>query len=339
MKTKFNVHKKIIGIVLAVLMLSAGAALAADKPKIIVVTGGIGGVYYYYGTTVAEILTKNAGVDATAIQTAASVDNLLLIQRRTDPAKDTYYIGTVLPDSAYLAYTGKHKKFSDKPATELRTLWTMYPNYLHLVTASGSGIKTVADLKGKRVSTAAPNSGTEVEAFLVLETAGIKASDFAKQERLGAGESAEALSQGTIDAYFWSGGLPTGSVVELGTTLARKGKKLEFVDMDPNGELVKTLLKKFAGVMEAGVIPKSVYNTEKDTNTLVFWNLFMGPESLPEKYSYAITKALFENIGQLHTAVKPSKDTTVANAVKSAGGIIPYDPGALRYYKEKGVIK
>ncbi len=331
--------KKIIGVMLAVFLLSAGASFAEEKPKIIITTGGIGGVYYYYGTTIAEILTKHAGVDATAIQTAASVDNLLLIQRRTDPGKNTYYMGTVLPDSAYLAYTGKHQRFKDKPAKELRTLWTMYPNYMHLVTASGSGIKTVADLKGKRVSTAAPGSGTEVEAFLILEAAGVKPSDFAKQERLGASESAEALSQGTIDAYFWSGGLPTSSVVELSTTLARKGKKLEFVDMDPKGALVKELLKRFAGVMEAGAIPKSVYNTEKDVNTLVFWNLFMGPESLPEKYSYAITKALFENVGQLHTSVKAAKDTNLGNAGKSYGGVIPYDPGALKYYKEKGAIK
>jgi hypothetical protein len=336
MKAKLN---KSIGIVLALFMLSAGLSFAADKPKIIITTGGIGGVYYYYGTTLAEILTKHAGVEATAIQTAASVDNLLLIQRRTDPSKNTYYMGTVLPDSAYLAYTGKHQRFKDKPAKELRTLWTMYPNYMHLITASGSGIKTVADLKGKRVSTAAPGSGTEVEAFLILEAAGVKPSDFAKQERLGAGESAEALSQGTIDAYFWSGGLPTSSVVELSTTLARKGKKLEFVDMDPKGALVKELLKRFPGVMEAGVIPKAVYNTGKDVNTLAFWNLFMGPVSLPEKYSYAITKALFENVGQLQTSVKAARDTNLGNAAKSAGGVIPYDPGSLRYYKEKGAVK
>ena len=339
MKAKLNVYKKIIGIMLAVLLLSAGTAFAEEKPKIIITTGGMGGVYFYYGTTMAEILTKHAGVDATAIQTAASVDNLLLIQRRTDPSKNTYYMGLVLPDSAYLAYTGKHKRFADRPAKETRIMWTMYPNYLHLITASGAGIKTVADLKGKRVSTAAPGSGTEVEAFLVLEAAGIKASDFAKQERLGAAESAEALSQGTIDAYFWSGGLPTGSVVELSTTLARKGKKIEFVDMDPQSALVKELLKKFAGVMEAGAIPKKVYNTDKDVNTLVFWNLFMGPESLPEKYSYAITKALFENVGQLQTAVKAAKDTNLGNATKSYGGVIPYDPGAVKYYKEKGAIK
>jgi TRAP transporter TAXI family solute receptor len=315
-------------------------SFAADKPpKIIITTGGIGGVYYYYGTTVAEILTKHAGVEATAIQTAASVDNMLLIQRRTDPSKNTYYLGLVLADTAYLGYTGKIQRFQDKPPKEIRILWNMYPAYVHLVTSSGSGIKTVADLKGKRVATGAPGSATEVEAFLILDAAGVKTSDFAKQERLGASESAQLLAQGNIDAYFWTGGLPTGSIVELATTLSRKGKKIEFVEMDPNGEMVKSLVKKYAGVMSSGTIPKNIYGAEKDANTMSSGNWVMGPESLPEKYSYAITKALFENLGQLHTAVKAAKDTTVENAVKSHGGVVPYDQGALRYYKEKGAIK
>ncbi len=312
---------------------------AEEKPKIMVTTGGIGGVYYYYGTTIAEILTKDAGMEATAIQTAASVDNLLLIQRRTIPSKNTYYVGTVLPDSAYLAYTGKLERFKDKPDTEVRIMWAMYPNYLHLVTVSGSSIKTVAGLKGKRVSTGAPGSGTEVEAFMVLEAAGLKTSDLGKQERLGASESSEAMSQGTLDAYFWSGGLPTASVTELATSLARKGSKIELVDMPSNGDLVKILLQKYPGVMEAGVIPKEVYRTDRDNQTLAFWNLFVGPKELPEKYSYAITKAIFEHLTQLQASVKAAKDTTPANAVKFIHGIIPYDPGSVRYFKETGALK
>lgn len=332
--------KKIIGVLLA-LMLTAGslAGAAEEKPKILIATGGIGGVYYYYGTALAEILTKYAGVDATAIQTAASVDNLLLISRRSDPKKNTYYLGIVLPDSAFLAYTGGIDKFKDKPAKDIRVMWAAYPNILHIVAAPGSGIKTVADLKGKKVSTAAPGSGTELEAFMVMEAAGVKTSDLAKQERLGAGESGEAMSHGNLDAYFWSGGIPTGSVTELATAMSRKGSKLELVDLDPKGDIVKNLLKKFPGVMETGVIPKEVYGTAKDNKTLAFWNLFVGPKSLPEKYSYAITKALFEHQDELQKAVKAAKDNTPANAVKFVHGTIPYDPGSLKYYKEKGLLK
>lgn len=333
--------KRIIGVVCLTIFLGVGclAGAAQEKPKILITTGGIGGVYYYYGTALAEILTKYAGVEATAIQTAASVDNLLLIQRRTDPKKNTYYMGIVLPDSAYLAYTGGVEKFKNQPARDIRILWAAYPNVLHIVAAPGSGIKTVAGLKGKRVSTAAPGSGTELEAFMVMDAAGIKTSDLAKQDRLGAGESGEAMSQGTLDAYFWSGGLPTSSVTELATTMSRQGKKLELVDLDPRGVLVKNLLKKYPGVIQTGIIPKSVYGTAKDAHTLAFWNLFVGPKSLPEKYSYAITKAMFEHQAQLEKAVKAASDNTLANAVKSYHGTIPYDPGAVRYYKERGVLK
>ena len=332
--------KRIVGVLLALLLgMGTLAGAAEEKPKILIATGGIGGVYYYYGTAVAEILTKYAGVDATAIQTAASVDNLLLISRRSDPRKNTYYLGIVLPDSAFLAYTGGIDKFKDKPAKDIRVMWAAYPNILHIVAAPGSGIKKVEDLKGKRVSTAAPGSGTELEAFMVLEAAGVKVSDLAKQERLGAGESGESMSHGTLDAYFWSGGLPTSSVTELATAMSRKGSKLEFVDLDPKGDIVKNLLKKFPGVMETGVIPKEVYGTAKDNKTLAFWNLFVGPKSLPEKYSYAITKTLFEHQDELQKAVKAAKDNTPANAVKFVNGTIPYDPGSLKYFKEKGIIK
>ncbi|MFH1059378.1 MAG: TAXI family TRAP transporter solute-binding subunit [Pseudomonadota bacterium] len=332
--------KKILVMALAMVLGLAGLAAAADeKPKIMIATGGIGGVYYYYGTAVAELLTKHAGVEATAIQTAASVDNLLLIQRRSDPKKNTYYLGLILPDSAYLAYTGKAERFKDRPAKEVRVLWAMYPNLLHVVAAPGSGIKSVADLKGKRVSTGAPGSGTEVEAFLVLEWANLKPSDLGKQERLGAAESSESLAHGTLDAYFWSGGVPTASVTELSSSLARKGSQMELVDMPPDGELVKTLLAKFPGVMETGVIPKAVYGTDRDNQTLSFWNLMMCPESLPEPVAHAITKALFDHQAQLKEAVKAAKDTTPANAVKFIDGTIPYHPGALRYYKETGAVK
>ncbi|MDD5285148.1 MAG: TAXI family TRAP transporter solute-binding subunit [Desulfuromonadaceae bacterium] len=333
--------KRIIGAVCLTIILGFGclAGAAEQKPKILITTGGIGGVYYYYGTALAEILTKYAGVDATAIQTAASVDNMLLIQRRTDPKKNTYYMGILLPDTAFLAYTGALDKFKGKPATDTRVLWAAYPNVLHIVAAPGSGIRSVGDLKGKRVSTAAPGSGTELEAFMVMEAAGVKTSDLAKQDRLGAGESGESMAQGTLDAYFWSGGLPTSSVTELATTMSRKGTKLEMVDLDPKGDIVKKLLKKYPGVMESGIIPKSVYGTAKDIHTLAFWNLFVGPKSLPEKYSYAITKAMFEHQDELQKAVKAAKDNTLANAAKFVHGTIPYDPGALRYYKEKGILK
>ncbi len=324
---------------MVVMWWGSAAHAEAQAQNIIVATGGLGGVYYYYGTAVSEILSQKAGMKVTAIQTAASIDNILLIEKKTDPSSGTFYCGTVLPDSAYLAFTGAHEKFKEAPAKDLRVLWTMYPNFLHLVTKADSGIKSLADLKGKRISTGAPNSGTEVEAFLVIEAVGIAPKDFSKHERLGAAESAEALAAGTIDAYFWSGGLPTASITELGATLSRKGAKMEIVSISHEDPVVQNLLKKFPGVMEANVIPKEVYGTGKDVPTLAFWNLFMCPASLPDEVAYKMTKTLFDSISALQEGVKAAKDTTPQNSVKFVGGTLPYHEGALKYYRESGTLK
>jgi TRAP transporter TAXI family solute receptor len=322
--------------VLLALLALFGLALA-QKPKVVVATGGVGGVYFYYGTALAEIWNKAGVAEAQAIQTAASIDNLLLLENRTGGG--TYYCATVLPDSAYLAYTGGHERFKEKPAKSVRILFAMYPNFLHVVTREGAGIRVLQDLKGKRVSTGAPGSGTEVEALLVLQAAGLSPKDFAKQERLGAQESANALSEGTIDAFFWSGGLPTGAITELSASLARKGQRLYLVPIDPKSTVAQTFQRRFPGLAGTGVIPKSVYNTRSDTPTLTFWNLFVCPASLPEEAAYALTKATFENLQTLRQAVAAARDTTLENAVRFVGGTIPYHEGALRYFREAGVLK
>ncbi|MDM7323837.1 MAG: TAXI family TRAP transporter solute-binding subunit [Thermus sp.] len=322
-------------ILLAVLAL-AGLALA-QKPRVVVATGGVGGVYFYYGTTLAEIWNKAGVAEAQAIQTAASIDNLLLLENRTGGG--TYYCATVLPDSAYLAYTGQHDRFKDKPARSVRILFAMYPNFLHLVTREGTGIRVVQDLKGKRVSTGAPGSGTEVEALLVLQAAGLSPKDFAKQERLGAQESANTLAEGNIDAFFWSGGLPTGAITELAAALARKGQRIHLVPLDPKSTVVQTFQRRFPGLAGPGVIPKAVYGARADTPTLTFWNLFVCPQSLPEEAAYALTKATFENLATLRQAVAAAKDTSLENAVRFVGGTIPYHEGALRYFREVGALK
>ncbi len=334
-----GIMKKLVVGLVVTLMLIGFASAEEKKANIVIATGGLGGVYYYYGTSVAEMLSKGGLVQANAIQTAASVDNILLIERRSEPQKNVFYTGTVLPDSCYLAYTGQLDKFKDHPAKDVRILWAMYPNLLHIVTDSGAGIKKLADLKGKRVSTGAPGSGTEVEALMVLEAAGIQKSELGKQERLGASESSEALASGTLDAYFWSGGLPTASVTELATTLARKGGHIEFLALSPEDPIVPELLKRFPGVLEPSTIPKAVYGTEKDVPTLAFWNLFVCPASLPEQTAYDLTKTVFDGLPALHESVKASVDTNLENAVKFVKGTIPYHEGALRYFKEKSALK
>jgi TRAP transporter TAXI family solute receptor len=311
----------------------------AKQIKIIFATGGIGGVYLYYGTQIAAIITENTPYQATAIQTAASIDDNLLLRDKTDPEKGIYFCATSLPDSAYVAYTGAHKMFKEKPAPS-RILWMMYPNYLQIVTTEDSGIKTVKDLAGKRVSTGAPGSGTEFTAMLVLKAAGVKADSFKKWEKLGAKESTEALSNGTIDAYFWSGGLPTGSIVELATTLKRRNKTISFVSIQKDSDVVKYFDANFAGLAEPGVISKDVYESNSDTPTIRFWNWVLAPKSLPDNVAYDIVKAVFTHLDQLHRAIKPAIMTTAENTAKFIGKTtIPFDPGAIKYFKEIGATK
>jgi len=216
----------------------------------------------------------------------------------------------------------------------------MYPNYLHIVTTEGSGIKALADLNGKRVSTGAPGSGTEFTALNLLKAANIDPSKFRKWEKLGAKESDEALANGTLDAYVWSGGLPTGSIVELANTLKRKGSNLFLVPLPDSDPGVAAFKQEFAGLADSQTIPKTVYGTQEDTPTLAFWNMFIGPESLPEELAYNMTKAVFENLQTLHASVKAAKDTNVESSARFEGKTaIPFHPGAAKYFKEKGLVK
>jgi len=314
-----------------------GLALA-QKPQVVIGTGGIGGVYFYYGTAIAEILNRSGVVQATAIQSGGSLDNLQLLRDRTDPQKGIYYCGTVLPHAAQLALSGE-ERFQGRPVP-FAVLFAMYPNYTHVVTTEESGVRLLQDLKGKRVSTEVAGGIIEYEARLLMSAAlpGFDPrKDFGKWERLRVSESAQALADGTLDAFFWSGGLPTGSLVELAGTLARKGKRLFLVPLAPQSTPVQVLQKKFPGLTSPGVIPKGVYNTRYDTPTLAWWNLFVCPQSLPKEAAYAMVKAVFENLEALHTAVKAAQDTTLENAVRYRTSRFPYHEGAVLYYRERGV--
>lgn len=327
------------GILILVILLSAVGQAEAQNPKLVIATGGIGGVYYYYGTQVSEIVNKAGFAAATAMQTAASVDNMMLIRDKTDPDKNTWFVATVLPDTAYFTTTGQHEKFKDKPV-KASILWMMYPNFIHLVTTDKTGVKKLADLQDKRVSTGAPGSGTEFTALNLVRAAGMDPAKFKKWEKLGAKESEEALANGTIDAFFWSGGLPTGSLVELANTLGRKGLKMTLVALPENDPGVVKFKDEFKGLADSLSIPKEIYGTEADTPSLAFWNMFVGPESLPVDLAYKLVKAVFENLESLRAAVKAARDTAPESTAKFIGkSAIPFHPGTVQYFKEKGLVK
>ncbi|AMA75412.1 TRAP transporter [Thermus parvatiensis] len=325
---------------LALFALLALGVSVAQKPKVAIGTGSTGGVFFYYGTALADILNKAGVVEAQPVQTGGSYDNLLLLRDRTNPRANIYYCALSTSDSAYVAYTGEEPRFRQKPAKSARVLFYMYPSFIHIVATEKTGIKVVQDLRGKRVSTGQPGSSTENLALLVLQAAGVSPDSFSKRERLPVAESAKALAEGTLDAFFWVGGVPTSSIVELSQTLARKGDRVYLVPVDPKSTTAQVAMKKFPGLVDPYTVPKSVYNTRTDVPGLATGNIVVCPESLPAEAGYAMMKAVFENLGTLRTAVAAAKDTSLEATAKLYGKLpIPFHPGAERYLKEKGLIK
>ncbi len=296
---------------------------AAPAVRLTIATGGTGGVYFPLGGGLASLISRGiSGVTATVEVTPASVDNMRLIgARRTD-------IAFTLADTAVDAYKGEDV-FRGQPVP-IRTLAPLYNNFNHLVTMDGTGINTIADLKGKRVSVGAPGSGTEVTALRMLEAAGINPNADIRRERLGADASADALKDRKIDAYFWSGGLPTGSVLGLAVT---PGVRIRMVPLDT---LVPILQKKYGNLYFRSVIAKEFYpGMPGDAPTIGVANLLVVHQDFSADLAYQITKLLFEKRAELALVHKEAANiTTIGLAGRSP---VAFHPGAIRYYKERGV--
>lgn len=314
---------KLTGIAGTTMLLSNPVSVFAQaKKRISVATGGMGGVYFVIGGGIASILTKYAGVEAAAEVTAASVDNCKLINAKKSD------MGLIMADTGYDAYKGLGN-FKGKPIP-IRTLTVLYPNLMHVVTVDGKGIKKVSDLKGKRVSTGAPGSGTEVKALRVLEAAGIDPNKDIKKDRLGAGESGGALKDGKIDAYFWDGGVPTSSVLDLASS---PGVTMVLIS---HADLIPKMIEKYGPVYYQSVIPKKVYTgIEYDTQVAAVGNLLVCNQDMDDKLAYDIVKAIFEHLKELAAIHKEALNINL----KDGGGskAVPYHKGAAKYFKEKGI--
>jgi TRAP transporter TAXI family solute receptor len=306
-----------------VIALSFETASAQVKNRLSIATGGTGGVYYPLGGGLAALISKHLpGVEATAEVTTASVDNMKLLHA------DKIALAFTLPDTAWDAYQGKLKGLSEKIG--VRALAALYSNYLHIVALEGVGIKTINDLKGKRVSTGAPGSGTEIRGLRVLEAYGISPKDLKSQERLGVSESAGALKDRRIDAFIWDGGLPTAAVLDLGAT---PGIKIHLI---AHGDSVAKMTAKYGPLYFVASIPKGTYGgVEADVPIAAATNLLAVHERMDESLAYQITKLLLERTADLVAVHQAAKEISLKSAV--VGSPIPFHPGALRYYKEKGV--
>ena len=311
-----------LALITGVLLASTG--YAQNKVNIFVATGPTTGVYYPLGGGLADVLTKFVpNLNATAGTTDGAMANLLLIgQGKAD-------IGLSMADAGWDAYKGQGK-FQGKPV-DVRALMVLYPNRMHIVTIEGTGINKMADLKGKRVSTGAPNSATQIMAYRVLEAYGIDPEKDIIRERLDPGKSAEAIKDKKLDAFFWVGGIPTPAVTDLGAT---PGVKLKLVD---HVDATDAMVKKYGPLYVKDVIPARSYPVQDTPNQITtVWNVLVADTKLPEQLAYDIVKTVFERKEDLVRVHAEARNFDFKYQTPGAA-VIPFHPGAIRYFTEKGI--
>jgi TRAP transporter TAXI family solute receptor len=302
--------------------LGLGVASAQQKP-ISIGTGGTGGVYYPIGGGLANIISKYMGVQATAEVTGGSVDNLKLI------GAEKSEVGFSMADAALDALKGEDK-FKGNPVN-LRALMVLYPNVMHVVTIEGTGIEKFEDLKGKRVSTGSPGSATEVMAFRLIEAAGLDKDKDMRRERLGAAESANAIKDRKIDAYFWVGGIPTSSVTDLAAT---PGVKMKLID---HAQYVDKMNQKYGNLYSTGVIKAGSYpGQDKDNPNANVWNILVTSDKMSDQTAYDLVKLIIDHKPELVAVHREANSFTLENQ-KKENSPVPFHPGAIKYYKEKGL--
>jgi len=305
--------------------MGATAASAQQSKQLSIATGGTGGVYYPLGGGFGNILGRELpGVVATAQVTGGSVANLQLIG---SGKADICYTQV---DAAWDAINGTDK-FTATGKLPIRALVVMYPNHMHVVSVDGTGITKVEDMKGKRVSTGSPGSATEVYALRVIEAAGLDPDKDMRRERLGAAESVNALKDRKIEAFFWVGGLPTAAVTDLAAT---PNTKIKVIDI---AQYTTKMNEKYGPLYAEATIPATTYKgMDADAKNNTVWNIMAVNASMDEKLAYDLTRIMLEKRDDLALVHKEALNIKPEWQTSGRAGI-PWHPGALKYFKEKGI--
>jgi TRAP transporter TAXI family solute receptor len=289
---------------------------SGGKRRLSIATGGTGGVFYPYGGGIAKVITDSLpNVEATAEVTAASIDNLKFVQQGTSDLAFT------MSDAAQDAVLARDE-------IKLQTLAVLYSSYTHLVTLAESGISDVAQLKGRTVSMGAAGSGTATLGYRILEAAGLNTKQDIRPQSLGVAQSVDALKDGKIDAFFWNGGLPTASVLDLVNTPRIRAR---FIATDAT---LPQLEKAYgSNLYYRAIIPKGMYQQDTDVPVVGVAVLLVVSETMPEDLAHDITRVLFEKQPELATIHPQAKVLSLETA--TTGSPIPFHPGAIRYYRDQ----
>jgi TRAP transporter TAXI family solute receptor len=308
-------------IAISALALTATAGHAAEF--INVLTGGTSGVYYPLGVSLSQIYGKVLPDAKTSVQaTKASAENLNLLQ--TGRGEVAFTLGDTLNE----AWKGNEEVGFKAPLNKLRTIAAIYPNYIHFLANADAGIKTLADLKGKRVSVGAPKSGTELNSRDILKAVGMSYKDFAKVEYLGYAESVELIKNRQLDATLLSSGLGVAAVRDLATSV-----KIVVIPIPAD-----VVTKIGEAAYTTGVIPANTYTGQTtDVPTVTVQNYLVTHEGVSTDTVYKMTKSMFENLDTMQAAHAAAKAINKDTAGK--GSPVPLHPGAEKYYKEAGLLK
>ena len=311
--------KVIAAAVAVVAVLSAPAARA--QAFINVLTGGTSGVYYPLGVAIGKIYSDKIPNVKTQVQaTKASVENLILLQNGKGE------IAFALGDSLKAAWEGDEEAGFKTKLDKLRTIGAIYPNYVQIVATADSGIKTLADLKGKSLSVGAPKSGTELNSRAILGAAGLSYKDIGKLEYLPFAESVDLMKNRQLNATLQSAGLGVASLKDLSTST-------DITVVSVPKETVEKLGPPFVPVL----IPANTYTgQDKDVPTAAVINYLVTSSAVSDDLAYQMTKLIFESLPELANSHAAGKEIKLESA--AMGSPVPLHPGAIRFYREKGLI-
>ena len=312
---------KVLGAaIVAASVLSAPQAHA--QQFINVLTGGTSGVYYPLGVAIGKLYSDKIPNVKTQVQaTKASVENLVLLQRGSGE------IAFTLGDSLKAAWEGDEEAGFKSKLDKLRVIGAIYPNYIQIVATAESGIKTLADLKGKSLSVGAPKSGTELNSRAILKAAGMEYKDIGKVEYLPFAESVDLMKNRQLTATLQSAGLGVASLKDLSNAT-----EISVVSVP------KETVDKIGPPFVAAIIPANTYKgQDKDVPTAAVVNYLVTSTAVSDDLAYQMTKLIFDNLPEFANAHAAGKEIKLEKA--ATGSPVPLHPGAARYYKEKGLIK
>lgn len=307
------------------LQLCAPESMRVENASALVIgTGGKGGVFYPYGEGFANILTANMdGVTATFVETGGSVDNIKQVQ------SGELQLGFSTVDSAYDAIAGQ-AAYADTGKAKVCALAVLYTSFVHVIASESSGINSVEDMKGKIVSFGDSGSSTEGAADRIFEAAGLNPQSDVTRQNLNIADSTAALSDGTIDAFFWIGGLPTKAVSDMLVA----GTKVKFIDAST---YVESMVAKYGPVYNSFTLSRDVYDTQTEVPGIGIGNILFVDQTMSEEQAYQILTTIFAHLDEVHALHPQAANLTLEDAVN--GSSIPFHPGAIKFYTEQGVWK